>query len=298
MILSVCAGMPSEIADIISKVINIIKIVVPVGLVIFGMLDFAKATMAQKDDEIAKGKNTFFKRLISGALVFFVIAIVQLLFNLLDTNGSNEAISCLNAILNGSGGTSYGGSVGTQSCGNYGPSNCKENPNCAWYGPETGEGYCAEKGGKYTTKEIKYEYETACKFAEKLDGNKYEQCKNCYNKGHFRDGSLKDCVNASSYDAYKEQQESNNDCSKTKNQKIETAMNKCKEAVDWNSIIYSGGYEEHYSKFNGEINFDLTMESVCDAVLKGELTEGINATWKEARQDYLNAVEQYNKCLK
>lgn len=112
MILSVCAGMPSEIANIISKVINIIKIVVPVGLVIFGMIDFARATWAQKDEEIAKGRNTFFKRLISGALVFFVIAIVQLLFNLLDTNGSDESISCLNAILNGSGGTSYGGSVG------------------------------------------------------------------------------------------------------------------------------------------------------------------------------------------
>ncbi len=96
-------GMSSQVPILVSLIINIIKIAVPVLLVIFGMLDLGKAVMAQKDDEIKKAQQTFLKRLLAGVLVFFVIAIVQLVFKVV-TNGDEEnngVWDCFNCFVNG-----------------------------------------------------------------------------------------------------------------------------------------------------------------------------------------------------
>ena len=67
------------IPNIVSLIVTLIKIGVPVLLIIFGMLDLGKAVMAQKEDEIKKSQQTFLKRLLSAALVFFVVMIVAVL---------------------------------------------------------------------------------------------------------------------------------------------------------------------------------------------------------------------------
>ncbi len=80
-----CGGLDLEFSGMlpntISMIITIIQIVVPILLVLFGLLDLAKAVMAQKEDEIKKGQQTLLKRVIAAAIVFFVIVIVKLLFN-------------------------------------------------------------------------------------------------------------------------------------------------------------------------------------------------------------------------
>lgn len=43
-----------KIPQIVSLLINLIKVGVPVLLIIFGMLDLGKAVVAQKEDEIKK----------------------------------------------------------------------------------------------------------------------------------------------------------------------------------------------------------------------------------------------------
>jgi len=85
---------------VISMVITIIKIVVPILLIIFGMIDMAKAVMAQKEDEIKKGQQTLIKRVIAAVIVFFVITIVQMLVRFL-ANGSTSITSCFNCFVNG-----------------------------------------------------------------------------------------------------------------------------------------------------------------------------------------------------
>lgn len=97
--------------SIISTIITIIKIVVPILLIIFGMIDLAKAVMAQKEDEIKKGQQTFIKRLIAAVVVFFVIMIVQMVIRFVSTN-DNNITSCFNCFVNGA----EGGSDGKGGC--------------------------------------------------------------------------------------------------------------------------------------------------------------------------------------
>ena len=87
----------------VTLIIKIIQILVPVLLIIFGLIDLAKAVMAQKEDEIKKGQQTLIKRAIAAVIVFFVIIIVQMLVKFV--SGSDDTImSCFNCFINGKAG--------------------------------------------------------------------------------------------------------------------------------------------------------------------------------------------------
>ena len=85
---------------IVSTAITVIKIAVPVLLVVFGMIDLAKAVIAQKEDEIKKGQQTFIKRAIAAVIVFFVIQVVQIVVRFVSGNEQTIA-SCFNCFING-----------------------------------------------------------------------------------------------------------------------------------------------------------------------------------------------------
>lgn len=94
-------SVPSELINIVHTIVELIKIGVPILLIIFGMLDLGKAVMAQKEDEIKKGQQTFVKRLIAAAIVFFVVVIVQLVFNLVTGNAEANAWACVSKFITG-----------------------------------------------------------------------------------------------------------------------------------------------------------------------------------------------------
>lgn len=98
---ALCGGVPipTALTGIVSTIVTLIKIVVPIILVILGMIDMAKAVASQKDDEIKKGQKTLLSRCIAAGIVFFVVAIVQLLVSIVSKTGDstkdNEWNSCI-----------------------------------------------------------------------------------------------------------------------------------------------------------------------------------------------------------
>ena len=101
---SVCGAIDNNLAELIHTIITLLKFGIPLLLIIFGMIDFAKGVIASKEDEIKAGQHTFIKRIISAVLVFFVATIVQLVIGLVDDkNSENESDvwKCANMILNG-----------------------------------------------------------------------------------------------------------------------------------------------------------------------------------------------------
>jgi len=65
------------------------------------MLDFGKAVIAQKEDEIKKSQTLFIKRLLSAAIVFFVFIIVEVLFNVVAPDEDTTIWNCVNCFING-----------------------------------------------------------------------------------------------------------------------------------------------------------------------------------------------------
>ena len=71
----------STYVQIIRVIVMFLKIVVPIILIIMGMLDFVKVLFS-KEAKIGEGFKTFFLRMVSAALLYFMVPIVELLLNI------------------------------------------------------------------------------------------------------------------------------------------------------------------------------------------------------------------------
>ena len=91
----------TKIVNAVHLVILIIQIVVPVLIVLFGSIDFVKAVIAQKDDEIKKGQQTFIKRLIAGILVFIIVFVKLIISFAADSDKKDDILNCADCFLNG-----------------------------------------------------------------------------------------------------------------------------------------------------------------------------------------------------
>lgn len=108
-LLTACGGVeiPDGIIKILHLVVVLIQVAVPIMLIIWGMIDFAKATIGGDEDKIKAGQKTFIKRLIAAVLVFLVVTITQLVLNAVTSIGGTEgstaksATECVNSIMNG-----------------------------------------------------------------------------------------------------------------------------------------------------------------------------------------------------
>ena len=90
-----------KLPNIVSTIVKLIKIAVPVLLVIFGMLDLIKGIVAQKEDEIKKGQQILIKRLIAGALIYFIFVVVQMLISAVASDEKQNIMNCANCFING-----------------------------------------------------------------------------------------------------------------------------------------------------------------------------------------------------
>ncbi len=96
------SNIPKVVPDLVHLVVLIGQVAVPVILVIMGTFDFIKGIASQKDDEIKRGQQSFLKRLMTGAIVFFVVTLVTMLVNLVGDNvgGKDSIISCIDCFIN------------------------------------------------------------------------------------------------------------------------------------------------------------------------------------------------------
>lgn len=88
----------------IKLLLNIAFIAVPIGLIVFGLIDFSKSVASGDEKDGKKNLNLFIKRLIYGALVFCVPWIVNVVMHLLgdltkDVNWTDSTTMLIKNIL-------------------------------------------------------------------------------------------------------------------------------------------------------------------------------------------------------
>lgn len=75
---------PKSISYLVNEILKYPKYIVPGLIILLGTLDFLKAVLAGKEDEMKKAQSTFIKRLIIGVAVFLVPVIVNAIMWLAD----------------------------------------------------------------------------------------------------------------------------------------------------------------------------------------------------------------------
>lgn len=93
-------GIPTTLPKVLKIVYVALQIAVPVILVILGSMDLFKAITAGKEDEIKKGQQTFIKRLVVAAIIFFVFAIVRFVISFVGDSNSARVLNCADCLLN------------------------------------------------------------------------------------------------------------------------------------------------------------------------------------------------------
>ncbi len=93
----VCAesGLLGIIRLIKHGLIPIIQIGIPIILIVLGMFDLGKAVVASKEDEIKAATKLLVKRVIYAIAIFFVVFLVQVVFNLVGSSGSGATGTAL-----------------------------------------------------------------------------------------------------------------------------------------------------------------------------------------------------------
>lgn len=104
-----CGGL-LDVVKIIVKVYNILKILIPIGLLLFGLIDLGKAVIAGKEDEMKKAQGTLVKRVIYAVAVFLVMTFVSFAMGLVGAEDWKNCWTAANGNMNV--GDSNGGQVG------------------------------------------------------------------------------------------------------------------------------------------------------------------------------------------
>jgi len=100
---SICAN-PSyrKPMKFIGTIVNFLKIIVPIVIIGFGILDLYKAVTANKDDGLKKAFKSIAIRVIAGVFIFLLPGIVQFILNMVNewSNYKNDWCCCTDCILN------------------------------------------------------------------------------------------------------------------------------------------------------------------------------------------------------
>lgn len=92
-----------QIIRIIKVIMQMICIVIPICVILFVTIDFAKNVLASQERDIEGNKKLALKRIIMGVAVFFVPTIVMAVNNMLGSLGVNYAACLTNATKDGIG---------------------------------------------------------------------------------------------------------------------------------------------------------------------------------------------------
>lgn len=104
-----CGGMafPAPLQPIITTAVTLLEIIIPLGIVTIGSLDFLKAVAASDTDKMKKSQKKFISRLIAGAIALFVFVGVKLAVDFFADDSANKKGDkkdygvCLNCLING-----------------------------------------------------------------------------------------------------------------------------------------------------------------------------------------------------
>lgn len=88
---------PENVALLSANVISLIKILVPIFIILFGMIEMFKAVMAGDDNKMEDAKSAMIRKFIVGITIFLVIAIVQFVFGIYDdaSEEGHDSLECL-----------------------------------------------------------------------------------------------------------------------------------------------------------------------------------------------------------
>ena len=85
-----CGLLDPELVNTIQQIFDMVRLIVPIILILFGSMDFGKAVIVNDQEALKKAASSFLKRAAAAVIIFFLPAIIRYLLTL---PGLNELVS-------------------------------------------------------------------------------------------------------------------------------------------------------------------------------------------------------------
>ncbi len=97
-----CQGAVQGVFTTLGWVFFAVKILVPILLIVFGSINFGKAVISSKDDEIKKAGKSLVIKAIAGILIFFVPSFLNLIVDMVDHDNvyNGDFADCTRCMFN------------------------------------------------------------------------------------------------------------------------------------------------------------------------------------------------------
>lgn len=91
----------TTIWSVVGWFLTIFKIVIPIILIVMGSIDFGKAVVAQKDDEIKKSSKSLAMRAVAAIIIFILPSVIMMLINwAMDVSGTDmDYETCTDCVI-------------------------------------------------------------------------------------------------------------------------------------------------------------------------------------------------------
>lgn len=86
-----CQGLGFIVKIVKHGIFPILQIGIPIILIVLGTLDLGKAVISSDEKEVKAAQSRLMKRCIYAVAVFFIVTIVQLVFNLINNVAASNA---------------------------------------------------------------------------------------------------------------------------------------------------------------------------------------------------------------
>ncbi|MDD3187152.1 MAG: hypothetical protein PHD02_01610 [Bacilli bacterium] len=96
---SILGSCPSDVGvfKLFGIAYSLLRIIAPIGVLLFGSLDIARAVMAADEAKIKKAQALFAKRLVAAIIIFLSFVIVDFIVSI--TSAGSDAIGCVKSII-------------------------------------------------------------------------------------------------------------------------------------------------------------------------------------------------------
>lgn len=90
-----CSSLFEGLADEIRKIFNAVRIVVPILVIVFSVLDFAKAIFGGSDDDVKKAQSKLAKRLVVAFIFFLLPTLMSFAMGIMNVIYNDGNFNCL-----------------------------------------------------------------------------------------------------------------------------------------------------------------------------------------------------------
>lgn len=77
----------ASIWQMVGMFLLVFKIVIPLLIIVFGMVDLGKAVISSDDKAVSKATKSLLMRIIAGIVIFFIPLLVSVLFKMIGSFG-------------------------------------------------------------------------------------------------------------------------------------------------------------------------------------------------------------------